>query len=99
MAFGNLAAEFVIVGKLNYKVLLLAFSVQFFYTYVPYKMWYTVGVKEKCEFPSLEDVKSISKYIYITLINSIIAVLLLELSYRLCGIFGNKLKKFISVNI
>ena len=86
MAFGNLAAEFVIVGKLNYKVLLLAFSIQFFYTYVPYKMWYTVGVKEKCEFPSLEDVKSISKYIYITLINSIIAVLLLELSYRLCGI-------------
>ncbi len=86
MAFGNLAAEFVIVGKLNYKVLLLAFSVQFFYTYIPYKMWYTVDVKEKCEFPSLEDVKSISKYIYITLINSVIAVLLLELSYRLCGI-------------
>ncbi|MFQ7001067.1 MAG: SpoIIE family protein phosphatase [Clostridium sp.] len=92
MAFGNLAAEFVIVGKLNYKVLLLAFSVQFFYTYVPYKMWYTVGVKEKCEFPSLEDVKSISKYIYITLINSIIAVLLLELSYRLCGIFEINLR-------
>ena len=30
MAFGNLAAEIVIVGKFNYKVLLLAFSVQFF---------------------------------------------------------------------
>lgn len=92
MAFGNLAAEFVIAGKLNYKVLLLAFSVQFFYTYIPYKMWYTVDVKEKCEFPSLEDVKSISKYIYITFINSVIAVLLLELSYRLCGIAEIRLR-------
>lgn len=84
MAFGNFAAD-IIIGKLNFKITSLVFFVQFFYTYIPYKMWYTVDVKEKCEFPSLEDVKSISKYIYITFINSVISVLLLELSCRLCG--------------
>lgn len=49
----------------------------FMYSYIPYKMWYTMGNGKECKIPNLDNAGSIIKFIYIMFLNSICVVLLL----------------------
>lgn len=80
VALGNLLID---IGKKNISVLciILNFCLYFFYAYVPYKLWYTFKIKEKCDIPNLNNVKSIIRYIYIIFIDSATVMIISKLSY------------------
>lgn len=64
---------------------LVRFIALFIYSYIPYKTWYTMGKSNECDTPNLDNASSICKYIYILFMDSIIVVLMLQMSYELIG--------------
>jgi len=82
VALGNL---FIDISRDNTSLIciLLNFCLNFFYAYVPYKLWYTFKIKEKCEIPNLNNVKSILRYIYIIFIDSVTVTIIFQLSYSI----------------
>ncbi|WP_455796765.1 hypothetical protein [Clostridium butyricum] len=67
----------------SFNVHLINLFFDFLYAYIPYKLWYTFNIKDKCEIPNLNDIKGILRYIYIIFLDSITVTLLSKLSIGL----------------
>ncbi len=59
----------IIYNNVQGSYVVMKFIVAFFYAYAPYKLWYTFNIKDKCDIPNLNNIKSILRYIYLTLID------------------------------
>lgn len=81
-AAGNFFAAIVKDGS-SFNVHLINLFFDFLYAYIPYKLWYTFNIKDKCEIPNLNDIKGILRYIYIIFLDSITVTLLSKLSIGL----------------
>lgn len=79
VAIGSLIID-ISVGKYSFSILIMNFCLNFFYSYVPYKLWYTFNIKNKCEVPNLNNIRSILKYIFIIFIDYLSVRLVYELS-------------------
>ena len=79
ISIGNLVSD--ILSGSNAFVCLTGFIVNFFYTYIPYKLWYTLRIgKEPIHPVRLNTVLEIIKYILVVLIDSFITTCLLYTS-------------------
>lgn len=85
-SIGNLLAD-IIGGQRNIYILTINLLSNFLYAYIPYKLWYTFNIKDKCEIPNLNDIKGILRYIYIIFVDSVTVTLLSKL---LISVFVNK---------
>ena len=83
----SIADLFVNIFVYHEKILIsiLKFFIIFVYTYLPYKTWYILGKNSECKIPNLDDAHAIGKYIYIMFMDSIITIMLIQISYRLIG--------------
>lgn len=60
--------------------------INFFYAYLPYKLWYSLGNREKKSTPPrLESVKEILQFVYVCLIDSLVTTTLLALLFEWLG--------------
>ena len=50
--------------NLNFASMFFKVLAIFMYSYIPYKMWYTMGKSKQCKIPNLDDAGSIIKFIY-----------------------------------
>ena len=87
--FGAVGAFACAIGKLildlfnensNIGLVIIYFFMNFLYAYIPYKLWYTLNIKDKCEIPNLNDINGILRYITIIIIDSLTVTLVLKLS-------------------
>lgn len=81
-AFGNFFVD-LLNGNNNIVLLCINFFLNFVYAYIPYKLWYTFNIKNKCEIPNLNDIKGILRYVYIIFLDSFIITLLKATSYSI----------------
>lgn len=88
-AAGNLFVD-LFNKENNISILIVDFTFYFLYAYIPYKLWYTFNIKDKCEIPNLNDIRGILRYIYIVFLDSATVTLLLKLSMSM--ITGSPIK-------
>ncbi|MGN0145527.1 MAG: SpoIIE family protein phosphatase [Clostridium sp.] len=79
-AAGNLLVN-LLNGNNNWIFLIINFFLNFVYAYIPFKLWYTFNIKNKCEIPNLNDINGILRYMYIIFIDSLVITLISALSY------------------
>ena len=79
VAIGSLIIN-ILISRDSFSMLIMNFCLNFFYSYVPYKLWYTFNIKDKCEIPNLNNIRSILKYIFIIFIDYLSVKLVSELS-------------------
>ena len=85
-AIANACSD-IFVSHSPLKVWLPGFFINFFFSYLPYKLWYSsrrqgAGVRP----PSLESVHHILKYIYVCLMDSLVVTTFLGLLFEVLGI-------------
>lgn len=80
VAIGSLIID-VLINKSSLSIVLVNFCLNFFYSYAPYKLWYTFNVKNRCNIPKLNNMRSILKYIFIIFVVYITLSLVSQLSY------------------
>lgn len=85
IAIGNLVSD-ILSGSSAF-VCTCGFIANFFYAYIPYKLWYSSKVDEKNVIPTLGSVGKIIKYIYIILVDSVVVTGMLSLVFETAG-FG-----------
>lgn len=78
-ALGSVVVS-LIRGINNPIAIAMKLALEFFYAYVPYKLWYTLNIKNRCDIPNLNNIKSISRYIYIILIDFICVYFMNEIT-------------------
>lgn len=59
--------------------------INFFFAYLPYKLWYSISLREEILPPTLGNVRQIVKYIYICLLDSLVVTTFLGLLFDLLG--------------
>ena len=84
-AIANACSD-IFVSHSPLKVWLPGFFINFFFSYLPYKLWYSsrkqgAGVRP----PSLESVHHILKYIYVCLMDSLVVTTFLGLLFEVLG--------------
>ena len=84
IAAGNLISD-ILSGSSAF-ICMTGFVVNFFYTYIPYKLWYTLRIgKEPIHPVRLNTVLEIVKYILVVLIDSFITTVSLSLIFEAAG--------------
>lgn len=92
--FGPAAAWGIAVGNLISDILsgsgafvcITGFVVNFFYTYIPYQLWYTLRLGKEPIYPvRLNTVLEIVKYILVVLIDSFVTTISLSLIFEAAG--------------
>lgn len=84
IAVGNLISD-ILSGSSAF-VCITGFIANFFYTYIPYKLWYTLRLgKEPIHPVRLNTVLEIIKYILVVLIDSFITTVSLSLVFEAAG--------------
>ena len=84
ISIGNLISD--ILSGSNAFVCATGFVVNFFYTYIPYKLWYTIRLgKEPIRPVQLHTVLEIVKYILVVLIDSFVTTVSLSLIFEAAG--------------
>lgn len=84
ISIGNLISD--ILSGSNVFVCLTGFIANFFYTYIPYKLWYTLRLgKEPIHPVRLNTVLEIVKYILVVLIDSFVITVSLSLIFEAAG--------------
>lgn len=84
ISIGNLISD-ILSGSSTF-VCFTGFVVNFFYTYIPYKLWYTLRLgKESIHPVRLNTVLEIVKYILVVLIDSFITTVSLSLIFEAAG--------------
>lgn len=78
---GNFIAD-IILGNTSYSVCIVSLFIHFFYAYIPYKLWYTLGNNKEKNAPNLENIRKIIKYICIIFITALIIVFVEVLIYK-----------------
>lgn len=87
-AIGSLIID-VFIYKDSLSIIMVSFCLNFFYSYAPYKLWYTFNIRDKCDIPNLNNIRSILKYIFIIFIDFLSVKLVCELS--LCILRGQNI--------
>ncbi len=59
--------------------------INFFFAYLPYKLWYSISMKEEILPPTLGNVRQIIKYIYICFLDSLVVTAFLGMLFDLLG--------------
>ncbi len=84
ISIGNLISD-ILSGSSAF-VCLTGFVVNFFYTYIPYKLWYTLRLGKEPIYPvRLNTVLEIVKYILVVLIDSLVTTVSLSLIFEAAG--------------
>lgn len=84
ISIGNLISD--ILSGSNAFVCVTGFVVNFFYTYIPYKLWYTLRLgKEPIHPVRLYTVLEIVKYILVVFIDSLVTTVSLSLIFEAAG--------------
>ena len=84
ISIGNLISD--ILSGSHVFVCATGFVVNFFYTYIPYKLWYTLRLgKEPIHPIRLNTVQEIVKYILVVLIDSFVTTVSLSLIFEAAG--------------
>ncbi|QNM05331.1 PP2C family protein-serine/threonine phosphatase [Qiania dongpingensis] len=86
-AIGNLISD--MISGSNAFVCIMGFLANFFYAYLPYKLWYSFRVDEKDLYPTLGSVRKILKYIYVILLDSLVVTGMLSLIFETAGFSGS----------
>lgn len=83
ISIGNLISD--IASGSNLFICVSGFIANFFYAYLPYKLWYSFRVTEDDAVPTLGSVKKILKYVYVILIDSLVVTGVLSLIFEVAG--------------
>lgn len=83
ISLGNLISD--IMSGSSFFICISGFFANFFYAYIPYKMWYTYKVNPDDALPNLGNVNKILKYIYIVFVNSFVVSGLLSVIFEIAG--------------
>lgn len=84
IAIGNLISD-LLSGSSAF-ICITGFIINFFYTYIPYKLWYTLRIgKEPIHPVRMNTVQEIVKYIVVVLIDSLITTVSLSLVFEAAG--------------
>ena len=84
ISIGNLISD--ILSGSNAFVCVTGFVINFFYTYIPYKLWYTLRLgKEPIHPVRLYTVLEIAKYILVVFIDSLVTTVSLSLIFEAAG--------------
>lgn len=83
ISIGNLISD--IVSGSNLFICVTGFIANFFYAYLPYKLWYSFKVMEDDVTPTLGSVKKIIKYVYVILIDSLVVTGVLSFIFETAG--------------
>lgn len=84
IAIGNLISD-LLSGSSGF-ICITGFVINFFYTYIPYKLWYTLRIgKEPIHPVRMNTVQEIVKYIVVVLIDSLITTVSLSLVFETAG--------------
>ena len=75
VAIGNLVAD--LIAGYPPEIFIIGFIVQYLYAYIPYKLWYTIKLKEEITFPRLDNVRNLVKFIFIIFISSYVVAILI----------------------
>lgn len=86
-AIGNLISD--LLSGSNAFICITGFMANFFYAYLPYKLWYSFKVDAADVHPTLGSVKKIIKYIYVVLLNSLVVTGMLSLIFETAGFSGS----------
>ena len=84
-ALGNLTSN--ILAGYPPEIYIITFFIQFFYGYIPYKLWYTLDIGEKISSPRLDTVKNLIKFVVIMFINAIVMAGLLGFLMDATGLY------------
>ena len=87
IAVGNLISD--ILSGSNAFICITGFIANFFYAYLPYKLWYSFRVEEDDVYPTLGSVRKILKYIYVILLDSLAVTGVLSLIFETAGFSGS----------
>ncbi|MEG0546540.1 MAG: SpoIIE family protein phosphatase [Oscillospiraceae bacterium] len=88
ISIGNLISD--IVSGSNVFICITGFIANFFYAYLPYKLWYSFKVAENDVAPTLGSVKKILKYIYIIFLDSLVVTGMLSLIFESAGFSASR---------
>ena len=76
----------VLVSPINLKIFISGFIINFFYAYLPYKLWYSLDFgRGYVVKPRLRSVEDILKFIYIVFVDSLITTVLLSVLFEHLG--------------
>lgn len=83
IAVGNLISD-RLSGSEGF-ICVAGFLTNFFYAYLPYKLWYSFRVDESDLYPTLGSVRKILKYIYVILLDSLVVTGMLSFIFETAG--------------
>ena len=84
IAIGNLISD--LLSGSGAFICITGFIINFFYTYIPYKLWYTLRIgKEPIHPVRMNTVQEIVKYIVVVLIDSLVTTVSLSLVFEAAG--------------
>lgn len=73
-------------GEINLKIFISGFIINFFYAYLPYKLWYSLDFgRGYVVKPRLRSVTNILKFIYVVFVDSLITTILLSVLFEHLG--------------
>ena len=83
-ASGNLISD--IIAGYPPEIYLFGFISQFLYGYIPYKLWYTIGITAKRTKPRINTVENLIKFLVVIFITSTVMTLLLGSHFEILNI-------------
>ncbi len=84
-ALANMFSD-IVVSHSPFRVWFPGFLINFFFSYLPYRLWYSMPEKNgKVLPPSLSSVRQIIRYIYIVLLDSLVITTALGLLFEALG--------------
>jgi len=83
ISIGNLISD--IASGSNLFICVTGFIANFFYAYLPHKLWYSFKVIEDDVAPTLGSVRKIIKYVYVILIDSLVVTGVLSFIFETAG--------------
>jgi len=85
-ALGYMTAD--IMAGYPPEIYVISFFVQFLYGYIPYKLWYTLGIHETNTLPRLNTVNNLIKFVIVMFITSFVVAGLLGVLMDALGIYN-----------
>lgn len=84
ISIGNLISD--IMGGSSPFVCISGFVTNFFYAYIPYKMWYSIRLgHEEITMPSVNTLSGLLKFIYVVFVDSVVTTSCLMLIFEAAG--------------
>ncbi len=85
IAIANAISD-IVVSHSAFRVWFPGMIINFFFAYLPYRMWYSLNINKKGSIrPKLSRVSEILRFIYICLMDSLVTTVLLALLFEILG--------------